>query len=223
MRLLVIEDSERLRRSLGELFCSAGFAVDLSGDGEEGWWYAEQNDYDVIVLDLMLPGLDGFSLLQRLRAAGKKNHVILLTARDGVNDRVKGLQSGADDYLVKPFATEELVARVQALCRRSYGVKQSSIKVGPLFIDLTSRKATLADHELPLKPREFRVLEYLALRQNEVVPREEIERHLYNEEAELNSNVINSAMSILRKHLEQGGHAGLLQTHRGHGYLLSAY
>jgi len=222
MRILLVEDSERLRRSLAELFRGAGFAVDLTGDGEEGWWYAEQNNYDVIVLDIMLPGLDGLSLLQRLRDSGKTTHVLLLTARDGVDDRVKGFRLGADDYLVKPFATEELLARVQALCRRAYGLKKNIITVGPLSIDLSLRKATLADADLPLKPREFRILEYLALRQDQVVSRAEIESHLYNEETEISSNAVNSAISVLRKHLESGGHAELIQTLRGHGYLLSS-
>ena len=222
MRILLVEDSERLRRSLAELFRGAGFAVDLTGDGEEGWWYAEQNNYDVIVLDIMLPGLDGLSLLQRLRDSGKTTHVLLLTARDGVDDRVKGFRLGADDYLVKPFATEELLARVQALCRRAYGLKKNVISVGPLSIDLNLRKATLADADLPLKPREFRILEYLALRRGQVVSRTEIESHLYNEEREIASNAVNSAISVLRKHLESGGHAELIQTLRGHGYLLSS-
>jgi DNA-binding response OmpR family regulator len=222
MRILLVEDSERLRRSLAELFRGAGFAVDLTGDGEEGWWYAEQNNYDVIVLDIMLPGLDGLSLLQRLRDSGKTTHVLLLTARDGVDDRVKGFRLGADDYLVKPFATEELLARVQALCRRAYGLKKTIINVGPLSIDLSLRKATLADADLPLKPREFRILEYLALRQDQVVARTEIESHLYNEKTEISSNAVNSAISVLRKHLESGGHAEMIQTLRGHGYLLSS-
>jgi DNA-binding response OmpR family regulator len=222
MRILLVEDSERLRRSLAELFRGAGFAVDLTGDGEEGWWYAEQTNYDVIVLDIMLPGLDGLSLLQRLRDSGKTTHVLLLTARDGVDDRVKGFRLGADDYLVKPFATEELLARVQALCRRAYGLKKAIINVGPLSIDLSLRRATLADADLPLKPREFRILEYLALRQDQVVSRTEIESHLYNEETEISSNAVNSAISVLRKHLESGGHAELIQTLRGHGYLLSS-
>jgi DNA-binding response OmpR family regulator len=222
MRILLVEDSERLRRSLAELFRGAGFAIDLTGDGEEGWWYAEQNNYDVIVLDIMLSGLDGLSLLQRLRDSGKTTHVLLLTARDGVDDRVKGFRLGADDYLVKPFATEELLARVQALCRRAYGLKKNIINVGPLSIDLSLRKATLADADLPLKPREFRILEYLALRQDQVVSRLEIESHLYNEEREIASNAVNSAISVLRKHLESGGHAELIQTLRGHGYLLSS-
>jgi DNA-binding response OmpR family regulator len=222
MRILLVEDSERLRRSLAELFRGAGFAIDLTGDGEEGWWYAEQNNYDAIVLDIMLPGLDGLSLLQRLRDSGKTTHVLLLTARDGVDDRVKGFRLGADDYLVKPFATEELLARVQALCRRAYGLKKAIINVGPLSIDLSLRKATLADADLPLKPREFRILEYLALRQDQVVSRMEIESHLYNEEREIASNAVNSAISVLRKHLESGGYAELIQTLRGHGYLLSS-
>jgi DNA-binding response OmpR family regulator len=222
MRILLVEDSERLRRSLAELFRGAGFAIDLTGDGEEGWWYAEQTNYDVIVLDIMLPGLDGLSLLKRLRDSGKTTHVLLLTARDGVDDRVKGFRLGADDYLVKPFATEELLARVQALCRRAYGLKKNIITVGPLSIDLGLRKATLADADLPLKPREFRILEYLALRQDQVVSRTEIESHLYNEETEISSNAVNSAISVLRKHLESGGCAELIQTLRGHGYLLSS-
>jgi DNA-binding response OmpR family regulator len=222
MRILLVEDSERLRRSLAELFRGAGFAIDMTGDGEEGWWYAEQADYDVIVLDIMLPGLDGLSLLQRLRDCGKTTHVLLLTARDGVDDRVKGFRLGADDYLVKPFATEELLARVQALCRRAYGLKKNIISVGPLSIDLSLRKATLADADLPLKPREFRILEYLALRRDQVVSRTDIESHLYNEEREIASNAVNSAISVLRKHLESGGHAELIQTLRGHGYLLSS-
>jgi DNA-binding response OmpR family regulator len=222
MRILLVEDSERLRRSLAELFRGAGFAIDMTGDGEEGWWYAEQTNYDVIVLDIMLPGLDGLSLLKRLRDSGKTTHVLLLTARDGVDDRVKGFRLGADDYLVKPFATEELLARVQALCRRAYGLKKNIITVGPLSIDLSLRKATLADAELPLKPREFRILEYLALRQDQVVSRTEIEGHLYNEETEIASNAVNSAISVLRKHLESGGHAEMIQTLRGHGYLLSS-
>jgi DNA-binding response OmpR family regulator len=222
MRILLVEDSERLRRSLAELFRGAGFAMDMTGDGEEGWWYAEQNSYDVIVLDIMLPGLDGLSLLKRLRDSGKTTHVLLLTARDGVDDRVKGFRLGADDYLVKPFATEELLARVQALCRRAYGLKKAIINVGPLSIDLGLRKATLEEADLPLKPREFRILEYLALRQDQVVSRTEIESHLYNEEKEISSNAVNSAISVLRKHLESGGHAELIQTLRGHGYLLSS-
>jgi len=222
MRILLVEDSERLRRSLAELFRGAGFAIDMTGDGEEGWWYAEQTNYDVIVLDIMLPGLDGLSLLQRLRDSGKTTHVLLLTARDGVDDRVKGFRLGADDYLVKPFATEELLARVQALCRRAYGLKKNIIHVGPLSIDLSLRKATLADADLPLKPREFRILEYLALRRDQVVSRLEIESHLYDEEREIASNAVNSAISVLRKHLESGGHAELIQTLRGHGYLLSS-
>jgi len=222
MRILLVEDSERLRRSLAELFRGAGFAIDMTGDGEEGWWYAEQTNYDVIVLDIMLPGLDGLSLLQRLRDSGKTTHVLLLTARDGMDDRVKGLRLGADDYLVKPFATEELLARVQALCRRAYGLKKAIINIGPLSIDLSLRKATLADAELALKPREFRILEYLALRRDQVVSRMEIESHLYNEEREIASNAVISAISVLRKHLESGGHAELIQTLRGHGYLLSS-
>src|SRR5437868_4312066 len=123
MRLLLVEDSKRLQQSVGTFLSRAGYAVDISGDGEEGLWYAESHDYDVIILDLMLPKLDGLGVLKALRDKGRSNHVLILTAKDAVEDRVKGLQSGADDYLVKPFSLDELLARVQALARRKHGTK----------------------------------------------------------------------------------------------------
>jgi DNA-binding response OmpR family regulator len=125
MKILLVEDSKLLQRSVGTGLKKAGYAVDVTGDGKEGLWYAESNQYDVIILDLMLPGMDGLTMLRRLRAEGKDTHVLVLTAKDTVPDRVRGLQSGADDYLIKPFAFEELLARVQTLCRRGYGQKKS--------------------------------------------------------------------------------------------------
>ena len=132
MRILVVEDSLRLQRSLGTALRKSGYAVDLAGDGEEGLWQAESHQYDVIVLDIMLPKLDGLAVLERLRRRGSKVHVLVLTARDAISDRVQGLQAGADDYLVKPFALEEFLARVQALCRRAYGTKQNILVAGDL-------------------------------------------------------------------------------------------
>src|SRR5258706_1813683 len=134
MRVLLVEDSERLLRSVSRGLKKSGYAVDAISDGKEALWLAESNDYDVIVLDIMLPGLDGLTILERLRKAKRTTHVLLLTARDTIEDRVRGLQMGADDYLVKPFAFEELLARVQALCRRSYGQKSSQLAIGALAI-----------------------------------------------------------------------------------------
>ncbi len=132
MRILVVEDSARLRRTLGTALRESGYAVDLAEDGEEGLWLAESNPYDAIVLDLMLPKLDGLTVLSHLRGGGRLAHVLLLTARDTVADRVSGLRAGADDYLVKPFALEEFLARVQALCRRAYGAKRNLVSVADL-------------------------------------------------------------------------------------------
>jgi len=154
MRILVIEDSTRLRQSVSTWLRRNGFSVDASADGEEGLYLAETNDYDIIVLDIMLPKLDGLALLQRLRKQGKQTHVLLLTAKDTVPDRVRGLELGADDYLVKPFALEELLARVKALCRRAYGSKDSRLAVADLEIDTTARKAQTEPATQASKPGE---------------------------------------------------------------------
>ena len=144
MRVLLVEDSQRLQKSIGKALRKSGYAVDTSGDGESGLWLAESNDYDVIILDIMLPKLDGLSLLRRLRKKGRQTPVLLLTAKDTVEDRVGGLQMGADDYLVKPFALQELLARVQALCRRQYDSKTNHLVIADLKIDLTAHAATRA-------------------------------------------------------------------------------
>ena len=181
MRVLCVEDSESLRRSLRRALRHAGFAIDTAADGLEGLALAEQNDYDAIVLDVMLPGLDGLTLLRKLRTAGKATHVLLLTARDTVADRVEGLRQGADDYLVKPFALAELLARVEALCRRAYGAKSGAVKLGPLDLDFAARRLRRDGAEINLTPREWRLLEYLVRRCGEVVPRAEIEAHIYDD------------------------------------------
>src|SRR3979490_1242298 len=160
MRLLLIEDSIRLRTSIGRGLHKAGYAVDRSGDGEEGLWLAQSNQYDAIVLDLMLPNLDGLSLLRSLRAKQNGTHVLILTAKDTVENRVNGLQAGADDYLIKPFAFEELLARVQALCRRSYQRKNPKIAISDLEIDTAARIVLRKGKPIGLTPREFKLLEY---------------------------------------------------------------
>ena len=220
MRILLIEDSKRLQTYLAKGLRHVGYAVDLAGDGEQGLWAATENEYDVIILDLMLPKLDGISVLQQLRAAGRNTHVLILTAKDTVPERVYGIEQGADDYLVKPFAFEELLARVQALVRRSYGVKQHHLSIGDLTIDMARQTVTRQDQALALRPREFALLELLALRSGEVVSRTEIEQHIYDERAEPMSNVVDSAMCILRKKIDQSGCPSLIHTIRGVGYTL---
>jgi DNA-binding response OmpR family regulator len=222
MRVLLVEDSVRLRQSVGSALRRSGYAVDLSADGEDGLWRAQTTDYDVVVLDIMLPKLDGLDLLQRLRDGGKKTHVLLLTARDTVADRVRGLRLGADDYLIKPFALEELLARVETLCRRAYGGTQNRIVVGDLEIDTAAKRVWRAGQPAILKPREYQLLEYLARRPGVVVSQTEIEAHLYDDAAEPFSNVVESTISALRQKLGKINPAPLIHTRRGLGYILEA-
>jgi DNA-binding response OmpR family regulator len=222
MRLLVIEDSVRLQQNLGTALRRSGYAVDLAGDGEEGLWLATSNAYDLIVLDIMLPKLDGLTLLSRLRAKGNEVHVLLLTARDSVSDRVAGLQNGGDDYLVKPFALEEFLARVQALCRRAYGKKQNTLAVGDLEVDTLARGVKRAGRVVELTAREYLLLEYLARRKGEVVSRTDIESHIYDGQVDPMSNVVDSAICGLRKKIGTTGEAALIHTRRGMGYVLEA-
>ena len=218
MRVLFVEDSESLRRSVSRALRHAGYAVDIAADGEAGLDAAELHDYDALVLDIMLPKLDGLALLRRLRAAGKTTHVLMLTARDTIADRVEGLRQGADDYLVKPFALAELLARVAALCRRAYGAKASALRIGPLDLDFAARRVQRAGVEVELTAREWRLLEYLARRRGEVVPRMEIEAHIYDEFVEPMSNVVDAAVYALRRKIG----TEMIHTRRGLGYVLEA-
>jgi len=220
MRILVVEDYLRLQRSLGTALRKSGYAVDLAGDGEEGLWQAESHQYDVIVLDIMLPKLDGLAVLERLRRRGSKVHVLVLTARDAISDRVQGLQAGADDYLVKPFALEEFLARVQALCRRAYGTKQNILVAGDLEVDILGRTVRRAGQPVELTAREYLLLEYLACRRGQVVSRGEIEDHIYDGQVDPMSNVVDSAICSLRKKLNGASAASLIHTRRGLGYVL---
>jgi DNA-binding response OmpR family regulator len=221
MRLLLVEDSQRLQRSIGAGLRRAGYALDVAGDGPDGLQLAETNPYDVIILDLMLPGLDGLSLLERLKQGGGDAHVLILTARDTVDDRVRGLRAGADDFLTKPFAFEELLARIQALVRRRHGQRSPRVVVGPLVIDTASRQVARDGRPVSLAPREYALLEYLAVRPGRVVSRSEIEEHLYDGRIELTSNAVDSAICALRRRIDAPGGASLIETRRGHGYVLS--
>jgi len=220
MRVLVVEDYVPLRKSLVRGLRHAGFAVDATGDGEEGLWYARSNDYDAIVLDLMLPKLDGLTVLRRLRQAGGKAHVLILTARGEVDDRVKGLNLGADDYLVKPFAFDELLARVRALVRRGYAAKRPTIRVADLEVDTVARTASRGGKPLGLTAREYALLEFLALRAGQVVSRTDIWEHVYEFDASPDSNVVDVYIGYLRRKLERGGRPRLIHTRRGQGYVL---
>jgi DNA-binding response OmpR family regulator len=224
VRVLLVEDSERLQRSVGTGLRKSGFAVDIAGDGPNGQWLAQTNNYDVIVLDLMLPGKDGITVLKELRSEGLMTHILILTAKDSVDDRVRGLMAGADDYLVKPFAFEELVARVQALARRNHGTKTPTLQFGELRIDTATRRAARGETNIELSAREYAVLEYLAMRHGHVVSRTEIETHIYDLHAEPMSNVIDAIVYSLRKKIDPPGHPGpsLIRTRRGMGYELLA-
>jgi DNA-binding response OmpR family regulator len=224
MRLLLVEDSVRLQRSLAAALRRSGYAVDVAGDGEEGLWLAESSDYDAIVLDLMLPKRDGLDVLRTLRAHRKPTHILLLTARDAVSDRVTGLEAGADDYLVKPFALEELLARVQALCRRAYGSKQPKMVVTDLEIDPAALRVNRAGQPIELTAREYQLLEYLVRRRGEVVSRAEIEAHIYDGQVDPMSNVVDSAICSLRKKIAVAGSSRpLIHTRRGLGYVLEDF
>src|SRR2546429_2417189 len=180
MRVLVVEDFELLRDSIVQGLTEAGFAVDAAGDGEQGLWHATNCEYDVIVLDLMLPGLDGISLLEKFRANNRRTSVIVLTARDTTDDRVKGLDAGADDYLVKPFVFSELLARIRALVRRKYDAKSPTVHIGDLQIDTAARVVRRGGKRIDLSAREYALLELLAMRTGQVVTRTDIWEHVYS-------------------------------------------
>lgn len=220
MRLLLVEDFTILRESTALGLREAGFAVDEAAEGETGLWYATSNDYDVIILDLMLPRIDGLTVLKRLRTAGRKTHVLILTARDAPADRVTGLDGGADDYLVKPFVFAELLARVRALVRRRYDLKSPVIEVADMQIDTTLRAVRRGGEVVDLSAREYALLEFLALRAGQVVTRTEIWEHVYEFESDAGSNVVDAFIRLLRKKIERSHLPPLIHTRRGHGYLL---
>ena len=220
MKVLLIEDFDLIRDSVAQGLREAGFAVDTAPDGEQGLWLARSADYDVIILDLMLPRLDGLSLLKKLREEGSRTHVLILTARDGSEDRVKGLDLGADDYLVKPFVFAELLARVRALVRRRYDAKSPLIRIGDLELDTTTRNARRAGETIELSAREYALLELLALRAGQVVSRSDIWEHIYEFDSAADSNVVDVFIGHLRRKLERDDLPRLIHTRRGLGYVL---
>ena len=223
MRVLLVEDAESLRKPVVKALRASGFAVDDTGDGEEGYWMANENPYDVILLDIMLPGMDGHTILRQLREGGNETPVLFLTAKDTIEDRVSGLRMGADDYLVKSFAIEELIARVEALGRRRYRKCTSLLKAEGLELDSGSKTVLCNGEALQLPAQLFSLLELLMLRQGEVVSRTDIEEYIYDEQAQPMSNVVDTAICALRRALkEKGFDASLIRTRRGMGYMIGA-
>ncbi len=222
MRILIVEDSRRLRESVADGLRAAGLAVDAAADGRGGLIHARTTDYDAIVLDLMLPELDGLSLLRQLRGARARTPVLILSARDRVEHRVEGLRAGADDYLVKPFAFDELLARLEALCRRSRGVASNTRRIGNLELDLGAKRFVIGGAELRLAPREYAILEYLVLNAGRTIPRAELEEHIYPEDRQVWSNAVDSAIALIRRRLAEAGVRDLIETRRGQGYLIPA-
>jgi len=220
MKLLLIEDSTRLQRSLQKGLEKEGFAVDVAGDGKEGHAYAVAYDYDVIILDLMLPLMDGLTVLKKLRSGGSNTHVLILSAKDQVEDRIAGLELGADDYLIKPFAFSELLARVRALVRRRYETKAPTIDIGSLQVNTALGKVYRGEDEITLSPKEFTLLEYMLARRGRVVTRDALLEHLYTGYADVASNVIDVVVCNLRKKIKVKGEANLIQTRRGFGYVI---
>jgi two-component system copper resistance phosphate regulon response regulator CusR len=220
MRVLVVEDSDRLQRALVAGLRQHGFAVDAAADGRTGLERATRGSYDALVLDLWLPQLDGLDVLRRIRERRDDLPVLVLTARDAVADRVRGLDAGADDYLVKPFAFAELVARVRTLCRRRYGRRARMLEIADLAVDLSARLARRAGDLLDLTRGEFALLELLALHAGAVVSRREIEGSLYEEQRGPSSNVVDAAVCRLRRKVDRPGLEPLVHTHRGEGYRL---
>ena len=220
MKVLLVEDYQPLCEAVSQGLREEGFAVDIASDGDTGLWHATASDYDVVILDLMLPGMDGLTVLKRLRKSGRDTHVLILTAKDTTEDRVRGLDLGADDYLVKPFAFRELLARVRALVRRKYHTKDPTLRVADLEIDTTARTVRRAGRRIELSPREYALLELLAERAGEVVTRTDIWEHVYEFHSSAESNVVDVLIGHIRRKLEGPGLAKLIHTRRGHGYVL---
>jgi two-component system OmpR family response regulator len=219
MRLLVVEDEDDLRESLEQLLCEEGYAVDVAADGDEGWFKADAWNYDAILLDVMLPIIDGWEILRRLRAAKKKTPVLMLTARDTVADRVKGLDLGSDDYLVKPFDLKELLARVRALIRRSAGEVSSVIELGNVKLDTAARILYENNEPIELTAREYALIEMLAMHRGKVVSRTQLYDHLFSEDDHSLSNLLDVHVCNVRKKMK----TDLIHTRRGHGYLIEAH
>lgn len=218
MRILIVEDNQTLLEQLSDAFRGRGDAVDQAPDGQEALFLGQEFDYDLAVLDLGLPGIDGISVLQQWRSEQRNFPVLILTARDRWQDKVEGLEAGADDYLAKPFQLEELLARANALVRRSSGHASPKLTFGPLVIDTAARQAILDKQALELTGFEYNALELLARKSGEVVSKTELTEHLYDQDFDRDSNVIEVFIARLRKKLDPKGALKPIATVRGQGY-----
>jgi heavy metal response regulator len=222
MRVLIVEDEPGIAHFVRQGLSEAGYAVDVAWDGEQGLDYALAASYDVLVLDIMLPKMDGLQLLRELRRRGHTTPTLMLTARDRVDDRVQGLDAGADDYLVKPFAFPELLARLRALLRRPPLQLGTILSVGDLEMDTASRQVRRNERPIQLSPREYAVLEYLMRHPNQVLTRTQIGEHVWNFDFFNESNVVDVYIGYLRRKIDRGSEQPLIHTVRGVGYCISA-
>lgn len=222
MRILLVEDDRRIARFVARGLREQAYAVDVVGDGDEVGYKLSINDYDAVILDVMIPGRDGFHVCRDLRAAGIAVPVIMLTARDTVQDRITGLDSGADDYLTKPFAVTELLARLRALLRRGRVVRPATITIANLVLDTAAQRATRGGRALALTTKEYALLEYLAREGGRVVSRTEIAEHVWDENFDPLTNLIDVHINRLRRKVDNGFPHKLIHTRRGAGYMLAA-
>jgi two-component system copper resistance phosphate regulon response regulator CusR len=220
MRLLIVEDERKTGDYLKQGLSEAGFVVDVSNSGDDGMHLATYQDYDLMILDIMLPGMSGYAMLETLRKRGDTTPVLLLSARDLVEDRVKGLELGADDYLVKPFSFSELLARVRTLLRRGRSVERNEIEVADLHIDFLKRRVNRAGQRIDLTAKEFALLELLVRRKSEVLPRSLIASQVWDMNFDSDTNVVEVAIRRLRSKIDDPSEVKLIRTVRGMGYVL---
>jgi two-component system copper resistance phosphate regulon response regulator CusR len=220
MRILLVEDDPGVRRFVVKGLREKAYAVDTASTGEDALYQVDINEYDLIILDVMIPAPDGFEVCRRLREAGRRTPILMLTARDAVEDRVTGLDRGADDYLTKPFEFRELLARLRALLRRSTELHPPRLSVGDLVLDTAAQNATSAGHAISLTHKEYALLEYLVRNAGRVVSRADIAEHVWDETFDPFSNLIEVYINRLRRKIDPDGSSGLLQTRRGAGYIL---
>lgn len=220
MRILIAEDEKSLNRIITKQLTAAGYSVDSAFDGEEAYDFFSMTEYDAAVLDVMMPKCDGFELVKKIRAKGIETPVLFLTARDSIEDRVTGLDLGADDYLIKPFSFDELLARIRVLVRKKTDHKTSLITVADLSIDLASHRVTRAGREITLSAKEYELLRYMVLNKNIVLSREKIENHIWNYDYEGGTNVVDVYIRYLRKKIDEESDKKLIHTVRGSGYVL---
>lgn len=220
MRVLIVEDEKSLANVIKKGLEEEGYAVDVSYNGEEGLFMAENEPSDLIILDIMLPVIDGMSILKKIRKSGIKTPVVMLTAKDTIIDKVSGLDSGADDYLTKPFSFEELLARMRALLRRNTEAKTSLLTIKDLTIEMASHEVRRGGTDILLSAKEYALLEYMAINRNKVLSRTALTDHLYNQDFDLDSNVIDVFVNRLRNKIDRGHDIKLIHTVRGAGYTL---